>query len=179
MNDQINTNTGTDIDALLSELKETKSLGALITPRTLQPTTQPIVNEDNLNEFIMNKASMVIQQGCDALEDIKSSVASGGEAEEIDAYSKLIAAVSSSIDTLNKINLQNKKSIVAKEIKKMDVEMRQGIINAKVSNVTNNIILASREEIMKKLFNEAEDMSKVIDISADEEPLTKPDGESE
>ena len=168
-------NEQTDIDVLLNELKDTKSLGTLSPPRTLQPTIQPIVSEDNLNEFIMNKASMVIQQGCDALEDLKSAVASGGEAEEVDAYSRLITAVSSSIDTLNKINLQNKKSITAKEIKKMDVEMRKGLIDAKVNNVTNNIILASREEIMKKLFNEADDMSKVINVSSDEAPLLKPD----
>lgn len=157
-----------DIDTLLDELKSTKTLAGF-TPITPKPTDQPDINEETINDFIMKRASLIIQQGVDTLEALKNNVKSSGNPEEINAYSNLVAAVASSIDGLNKINLQNKKNKAAKEIKQMDIDHQKGVIESR-TNVTNNILVAPREEIMKRLFEEIE--QKVpINIDASDIPL--------
>jgi len=156
-----------DIDILLDELKDTKKFGAMIPIEAPAPTVQPELTDDNINSWIMNKAGLVIQQGVDTLERIKDSVRNSAEAEEVDSYSKLLNAVSSAVDTLNKINIQNKRNKSAKELKKMDIDMKNGQIEGK-NNVTNNIIIATREEMMQKLFGEAEEEAKTIDVTSTE-----------
>jgi len=145
-------NTNNDIDDLLNELKDTKKLGGMIMVESPLPTVQPDINDETINDFIMKKASLLIQQGVDTLEGIKNAVKGSGNPEEVESYSKLITAVTSTVDTLNKINIQNKKAAASRELKKLDMEMKQGQLT---NNGNINVLVAPREEIMNKLFNDA------------------------
>ena len=158
-----------DIDVLLDELKDTKKLGGMIPFKAPKATDQPNVTEENINEFIMQKTSLLVQQGIDTLEQIKNAVQGSGNAEEVDSYSKLVTAVASTIDTLNKVNLQNKKAKTSKELKEMDMEMRQGQLSNR-SGVTN-VLIAPREEMMDKIFGKAEEL--VIDALYEDDERSK------
>ena len=164
-----------DLNDLVSELKNTKSLAGLMVPPTTMTTatSSEIINEDNIDDFIYRKSSVLIQQGVDAIESIKGTVLQGAEAPVIEAYSKLMASVSSSIEILNKINLQKRKEKAAKDLKQMDLDASKKLLDkydggAHIKNQTNNIIVASREEIMKALVSKASNASEntksIIDV---------------
>lgn len=157
-----------DIDDLLDELKSTKNLGDLLPSIVSQPTTiREIVDEEDLNKWIIQKASFMIQQGVDVSELVKIGLSSGATAEDIDAYSNLLKSVASAVDTLNKLNIQNKRSKSAKEVQQLK-GAEGGTIGQVSGNVNNTFIVASREEIMDKLFQQAEE-PKVIDVEEEKD----------
>jgi hypothetical protein len=162
-----------DLNDLVNELKTTKSLTGLMTPPHSAPTNAEKVDENNVDDFIFRKSAMLIQQGIDTMESLKGSMMSGSKSDEIEAYSKLMASVANSIGILNKINLQKRKEKAAKELKQLELNTSNKLLDkydngATIKNQTN-IIVASREEIMQALINKASniaDQSKdVIDVS--------------
>lgn len=166
-----------DLSDLVTELKNTKSLtGVMSPPEPSNIATKPeTINEDNIDDFIFRKSSVLIQQGVDTIESIKETVLSGADAETIEAYSKLMSSVASSIEILNKINLQKRKEKAAKDLKQMDIDTSKKLLDKydgrTIQNQTN-ILVASREEIMSAILGEADniikdDTSNVIDIKSE------------
>lgn len=153
-----------DIDTLIDQLKETKQLGTFLSTRAQAlSTAQPDVNEENVNDFIMKVSSKLIQQGVDTIEVVKTESLSTANAEEVEAYAKLIAAVASAIDTLNKVNIQNKKSKSAKELKQMEIDNSKNLLDKYNGPTTQtNILIATREDVMKSMIKQAEEL-KVLD----------------
>ena len=153
-----------DLNDLVSELKHTKSLTGIMAPPEIEDTaTKPEkIDDNNIDDFIYRKSSILIQQGVDTIERIKNTVLSGATPETIEAYSKLMSSVASSIEILNKINLQKRKEKSAKELKQMDIDTSKKLLDKydghNIKNQTN-IIVASREEIMKALIGKASDLS--------------------
>ena len=140
-----------NIDTLLDELS---SFSLPVDTRVPIRNTSNI-NEENINEYIMKRASQLIDTSIDAVENIKDYVVQGQNPDELAALSELVNSVSKAIDTLNKINLQNKKAKTDKELKTMELQNRKEVAGMLPgNNVTNNTVnlVASREEIFKKLL---------------------------
>jgi len=160
-----------EINDLVDQLKETKKLGNFIANNIPPPDTtkDPVVTEDTINDFILNTASKLIQQGLDSAEFVKTQALGSGSAEEIEAYAKLITSVASAIDTLNKVNIQNKKAKASKEIKQMELDNSKNLLDKyEVKNQTNNILIATRDEIMKQLIEVAtKEEEPAIDVDYD------------
>jgi predicted amidohydrolase YtcJ len=161
-----------EIDDLIKELRETKNFGGFVKNTTTSPVISAApeeeINEEDISRYIINKSTKVINQGITTIENVRDSVLDGGTPDEILAYSDLIKAVTSSLDTLNKINLQNKKDKTAKQLKEMDVKNQKQLEPNKI--VTNNVIIAPREVLMKML-KDAEDKAKTIDIPSEQSSL--------
>jgi hypothetical protein len=167
-----------DLNDLVEELKTTKSLTGVMAPPSKPAKTEPEeINEENIDDFIYRKSSALIQQGVDTIEAVKETVLSGADADTIDAYSKLMNSVASSIEILNKINLQKRKEKAAKELKQMDIDRSEKLLDKydkpQIGQQTN-IIIASREEVMKALVDKAETIANegtkdVIDIAPGED----------
>ena len=161
-----------DLNDLVSELKNTKSLTSVMMPPKIEDTTtQPEkIDDTNIDDFIFRKSSTLIQQGVDTIERLKGTVMSGADSETIEAYSKLMSSVATSIEILNKVNLQKRKEKAAKELKQMDLDSSSRLMDkydtkSTITNQTNNIIVATREEIMKALMGKAESIaSKPIEV---------------
>lgn len=160
----MNKNQLEDLNDLVSELKNTKNLTNVMSlPGESKVDTQPEkIDESNIDDFIYRKSSILIQQGIDTIEGMKKTVLSGSDAETIEAYSKLMASVASSIEILNKINLQKRKENAAKELKQMDIDTSKKLLDkydpkTTIQNQTN-ILVATREEIMKALINKADNI---------------------
>ena len=157
-----------DLNDLVTELKTTKNLTNIMAPpEKVDTTTKPeTIDETNIDDFIYRKSSVLIQQGIDTIEGMKKTVLSGSDAETIEAYSKLMASVASSIEILNKINLQKRKEKAAKELKQMDIDTSKKLLDKYDTKTTienqTNILVASREEIMKALIGKADDITKQL-----------------
>lgn len=139
-----------DIDLLLDELKRTNTNPTSASAIPAFPTVTEAINPENMEDFIIRKAAHVIQQSIDVSEMIKDGIISTGDAESIEAYSKILTSSSNAIDVLNKINLQNKRIKSAKELETMKIDAKKSI-GAK--QVNTNILIATREEIMKQLVD--------------------------
>ena len=160
------------IDTLLNELSSFSLPVATPKPQAVTPD----VTEDNINEYILKKASCLINTSIDAVEDIKDYIVQGQNPDELAALSELINAASKSLETLNRINLQNKKAKTDKELKEMDIKSRKDVAGMLPGNnvVNNNLIVASREEIFKQLLNEPEPIqAEIVDSVVTEEKEDK------
>jgi acetyl-CoA carboxylase alpha subunit len=145
-----------DISTLLDELSN-------FTPAT--PNTQKaIVNQEPLKEedvqqYFLNKTKALIEAGLGAVQDLTPSVVGGSDSREIEALSKLMASTAQALDTLQRTALIDKKADRDEKLEKIKLEGKKEIslLTKGPNQVTNNnILIASREEIMKKLFASSE-----------------------
>ncbi len=139
-----------DIDTLLSELS-----GYTSPQHTRGPVVDVIeVTDENINDYILKRTSALVDIGAKAVSELAEIVTQGQNPEEIASLAELISANTHTIEVLNKINLNRKKEKHAIEMKKMDIEGKKEIVNLIPGNVVNNntnVLIASREEIMKQL----------------------------
>jgi len=138
-----------ELDDLLKELKQNNE----IAPPPPKPKTTTNISEDNISDYIMQNASKLIETGLDSVQTMRDVVSQTYGAEEVEAYAALIKSVTDSIETLNKIHIQNKKTKAAKELKQMDIDSKQQLGPA--IHTTNNVLIATRDEIIKGLIQAA------------------------
>lgn len=152
-----------DLDELLKQLKQSDDT-LPVPPKRERPTIN--VSEDNISEYILQNASKLIETGLDSVESMRDVVSQSFQSEDVEAYAILIKAVTDSIETVNKINLQNKKSKTAKEIKQMEIDSKQQL--GPVQHNTN-VLIATRDEIIKGLLDAAKTPAseKVINVEDD------------
>jgi hypothetical protein len=135
-----------ELDDLLKELKEEQCK----TPYTPPPAPPlPDLEDEDVNKYVLQNASKLVQLGIMSVESLKDVISQSYDAEEIESFASLIRSVNDSLNTVNKINIQNKKIKAAKEIKQMDLQ--------RVLPPTHqtNVLIATREEIIKGLVNNA------------------------
>lgn len=120
-------------------------------------TDSSSLNDDNVNEFVYNKTAEVIQSGLEAINTLKDSVMTGQDPKEISALAQLIGATTKAIDGLNKINLQIKQHKNNIEVAKLENDGIKKLQN----NTTNVVAIATREDVMKKLFDKPQRPEKI------------------
>ncbi|MDC3298438.1 hypothetical protein OAU81_00040 [bacterium] len=149
-----------EIDDLVSQLKDNNKAFQK------QKTEKKEITAENLEEFIMQSSGSLVQDSLEVIGSLKEYTNMAPDARETESIAELIKASTSAIETLNKILLQQKKSETQLKVKQMDVESRQGLAIAEQQTK----ILLSREDIMKKLMEDAD----TIDVTdQDEDTLSK------
>lgn len=141
----------TDIDSLVSQLQGINKIAK--NQNTIQE--QIPITKENLESFIIDQASKLIQDTNFTIQTIKPMVEAAPDAKEVSALAELIQASTSTLDTLGKLVISDKKNNTLKEIKKMDVEKKQ------VKDETQKLKY-TREEIFKQLFEH--DTTEVSEI---------------
>lgn len=116
-----------------------------------------VVTDDNVNAFVLEYGSRLIKDGMDSINKIKPKITSAQNADEISALSEMIRAMNSTLDTLTKISLQNKKEKVARETKMLAHDTKK-----QVAGPTTQVIVATREEIFKQI-QEATEIEEIKD----------------
>lgn len=151
-----------ELDDILNDLKKDPMLrDAAREQKRLNQELKQDLKEEDINQYILNKASLLVENGLDSVQTLKDIITQSIDAEEIEAYSSLIKAVNNSLETVNRINLQNKKAKVAKEIKQMEVEAKKQL--GPVQHNTN-VLIATREEIIKGLIDSSKQPKPVNDV---------------
>ena len=139
-----------DIDSIIEELKnDSVPASKEITPRIDELKEK--VNDDSVNDFVYKKTAELVEASLGAVQTIRDSVLTGVDPKEISALSQLINATSKALDTLNQINLQNKKDKNSVEVKKLELAAKDSIIS-KIPQTTN-VLIATRDEIMSQMFD--------------------------
>lgn len=132
--------------------------------KSLIPKFSP--NDENIQDYVYKSATELIDSSLFTLDKVKKSITSVMDHRELTSLAELIKATTSSIDILNKVVMENKKLKNAKEIKKMDIEAKKEIGNTKIKNQTN-ILVASREEILKQLVDKTIQQEEFIDVKSE------------
>jgi hypothetical protein len=150
-----------EINDIIEQLKN-DSVASDIKPKNIEITEK--VSDDNVDTFVYGKTVELVNASLGAVQTIRDTVLTGVDPKEIAALSQLINATTKALDTLNQINLQNKKSKSNVEIKKMELEANK-MIASKIPQTTN-ILIASRDEILKGMSSKKDLLkdSDIIDI---------------
>jgi 50S ribosomal subunit-associated GTPase HflX len=159
-----------ELDVLLDNLKNDTTISTLMEQNTA--VIKEPVTDDNINSYVMKKISKLIDDGMVTIESIQQDIISSStyESEQLEAFSNLFKSVVKAADTLNKINLQNKKDKSLKELKQMDIQMKKEFPD---SGGNTNILIATREEIIKTFLKDVNDTDKsTIDVTDYKEEQT-------
>jgi hypothetical protein len=130
-------------------------------------TSSPVALQDqDVNQYFLNKSKAVIEAGVNAIQDLSPYVTQGQNPDEIAALAELMSATTKALDTLNKGNLIDKKAVKDEKLKRIDIQGKKELLELQPSkNVTNNtnVLIASREEIMQKLFSKKAEVIEIED----------------
>ena len=140
-----------DIDNIIDALKEKNT--------EVKKEFRKAATKDNLEEYVIESASTVINEGLDLVKNLNVYLNAAPDAKDLSAYAELLNATSTAIETLNKIIVQDKKSDTLKDLKKMDHEIKKDLIGE-----AKDMLVGTREDMFKKLVKEAD----VIDVSTNE-----------
>jgi hypothetical protein len=152
MSDNQDTNNlDNTVDSILSQIKNTPTL-----LKKVNQMQKEDINKENLENFVIQYTSRLIENATESVEYIKDNVQAAPTADDVISLAELIKSTSGALEVLNKIVNTNKKSDTSIKIKQMDVDSKREELDTKV----NLAITASRDEIMKQLFNKA----KIVEI---------------
>tara|TARA_Y100000310_G_scaffold342958_1_gene448469 strand:+ start:1788 stop:2273 length:486 start_codon:yes stop_codon:yes gene_type:complete len=150
-------NSDPGINSLIDQLKDT----TLVNNHIHKEENTDLQKED-IEDFVIKNSSELINQSLDVMNNVKDYIMASGDPDSISALSELIRASSGAIESLNKIVIQNKRSATSMAVKSMDVNAKYAIEEKK----NENALIAGREEVFKKILNQAK-VIEVEDTSSD------------
>lgn len=161
-------NINSEIDEIIDQLKDDSINKQSNTNNQITTTENSSTNPSNLtdetvNDYVYHKSSELVESTLGAIHSLRDNILAGSDPKEIAALSQLINSASKALDQLNKINLQNKQAKTNVEIKKMEIESNSHL--SKLIPQTNNIVIATRDEIMERMFDKQpkKDKLQIID----------------
>ena len=161
------------VDDLLNQLRTTPSDFIVKSDSSnnsiLESLSTEPVKEEDLGDYIIKKTTTLVDQTMSAFKDIKNIAVSSNDPDTISALADLVKAANSAIDSLNKINMQNKKLKSAKEVAAIYAAAKAK--EDKPPSSTNIITVGSREEVLK-ILDQAKQKSSAIDAEYTEQTLS-------
>jgi hypothetical protein len=139
-----------ELSDLLGQLKQNN----VMTNKVVKSNDDFTLSKEDLEVFILNTSGRLIQDSLDMIDVVKDRVAGAAEPEDVTSLSELFKASTNTVETLNKILIQDKKTQTTLTVKQMDVESKREIAEK------SDRLTASRDDIIK-LIHDAE----VIDVS--------------
>ena len=152
-------------DAVNNILNQLKGFDA---KKETQITTTEPVTSDNLEKFVIDKASDLINKSLNMVDEFQTVLGASPSEESAEAMANLINAASSAIETLNKVLNSNKRAQTSIKIKEMDVESRNKINER--DNATR--LMMTRSEVMKLLQEASKETQQERVIEAESTPVT-------
>jgi hypothetical protein len=151
-------NTNSEIDDIIDQLKDDSITTTDKNKKEITEISQNI-NDETVNDYVYKKSSQLVESTLGAIESFRDNILAGSDPKEIAALSQLINSASKALDQLNKINIQNKQTKANIEIKKLEIESNSHL--SKMIPQTNNIVIATRDEIMQKMFDKPTKKEKI------------------
>lgn len=148
-------NDKNEIDTLLDQLQKNNTL----TKQAIK-IDEPLKKEE-IEKFVIEKAGELVRESLDLLKELKCNAIASSltDPEQISALASLTTATTSSLDTLNKLIISEKKNETVIKAKQIELEARK---NAPEDNGVK--LLVTREDILKQLIKAAQE-PKTIDIN--------------
>jgi hypothetical protein len=123
------------------------------------------LDKENLEAFLLNKAGKLINDSLSMVDIVKQYVESAPNAEDVASLSDLLKATTSSIDTLSKILVQNKRSETSIATKMLDINSKKEL---QQTDHEHKLEL-TREEVLDRLILEAEVITDKVEELTDKQ----------
>jgi hypothetical protein len=140
------------VGSLVEQLQETNQRAEKI-----KTERDPLKKED-LEKFVIDRGASLVEDALEMVATVKDFIISAPNAEDVEALSGLINATATAMDTLNKINLQDKKTDTSVKLKTMEIQAKKELLEAD----NTQRVLATREEIIKMLADKAKPIEAEI-----------------
>lgn len=141
-----------NMDDLIGQLKENNKM-----VRETVKSPEFELKPEELEQFILNRTGQLINDSMDMVNTVKQYVECAPDAEGVGSLAELLKATTSSIDTLSKILVQDKRGVTSTNLKKLDIAAKQHQLNTEHENK----ITLTRQEVLEQLIQSAE----VIDVT--------------
>jgi len=126
--------------------------------------TQPLqtLTTDELEQFLLTNAATLIRDSVQTVGELRTQMGPGSDPKELTGFAEIIKATSQALESLNRVYVTREKNKSAKEIKQMDIDSKQKI----VEDINNTRILMNREDLLKQLIeNTLSDGEDIIDVN--------------
>ena len=159
----INAQDQPDLDDVLASLSTVKE-----TIKEIKQVPVQDLTDENVYNFVMGKLMETINSNGEVLEQTKDLVNQVGTAEYIEAHSSIIKSQSELFKNMVNVVIEKRKMDQAKELKTRDLDIKEKNLANKVPElgngeggpITNNFILATRDQIFASMFGSPEDKEK-------------------
>jgi len=143
-------------------------------PETIVPVVPNTPEE--MQTFVLKHSAELVENSVKSIMELQKLTVATGDPEMMAGLASLIAASTGAIETVNKMNLQHKKSEANKELKKLEIEGKKEIQRLKNDGYLNlpqgntNILVATREEIIAQLTGKAKEKAanNVVELTSSE-----------
>lgn len=134
-----------NVDELVSELKKVKKDG------NRRIATADTLKKDEAEKFILDNAAGIVRTAMETLSEVQQRVASGGSAEEIESFAKLMTATTSALDTLGRLVKTDKDNETKVVTSKINAEARQLELQKKEGNDADSgqTVKINREDLYR------------------------------
>ena len=136
-----------DVHDLIDQLKENNK-----TVREVQKQGDFELKPEELEQFILNSTGRLIQDSMDMVNTVKQYVECAPDSEGVSSLAELLKATTSSIDTLSKLLVQDKRSETSTKLKQLDIASKHQLLETD----HNNKISLTRQEVLDQLIQNAE-----------------------
>jgi hypothetical protein len=141
--ENINDHVGDLLDQLKTNNKQVKKLRC---------SDEFQLKPEELEQFILNSTGKLIQDSMDMVSTVKEYVECAPDSEGVSSLAELLKATTSSIDTLSKLLVQDKREKSSVKLKKIDIAAKHQLIEAEQSSKNT----LTRKELLDELINNAE-----------------------
>lgn len=148
-----------EMDDTLNDIFNQLSSNAKNCTELKQPANDVHVHTEDIEQFAIDTSAQLVKKTLEIVEDIKDRACASSDPEDVQALASVLKAASSAMEAFNKIYISIERNKTVKEMKKADIESRTKM------NITNNQtkLLMSREDVLKKLFDDAAEVEAEID----------------
>jgi hypothetical protein len=149
------------VDSIINQIKSQSNSVNLVKKE------HPELKREELEDFVIQKTSSIINDCCDMVQGLKLDVEAGGDSKMVESTATLVNALVNAVNTLSKIQLAENSHKNKKEIEQMKID-------AKISTEENSLlgnksgVFISREDLLKEMFKRSniEDSKKDDDDGA-------------
>lgn len=147
-----------NIDSLVDQLRDNTSVN-----NQIQSTDEMYLERDKVEDFVIQNSGKLIKQSIEVMDNVKDYIMASGDPDSISSLADLINASSRSIESLNKIVIQNKRSATTLTVKEMDIKSKTELEDQR----NENALIGTREEVFQKILEDA----KVIEVNVQDEEI--------
>ena len=155
-------NIDKEINSLVDQLKDNNTVSENID--NIDPDVP--LSPEEIEQFVVQNSAKLITQSLQVMTNVKDYIMASNDPESVSALADLINASSKSIESLNKLVVQNKRSATSVITKQMDIDAKT-IIQERDPNK----MIGTREEIFKKLLTDAT-VIEADDVTQDSDDTT-------
>jgi hypothetical protein len=119
---------------------------------------------EELEQFILNSTGKLVQDSMDMVSTVKEYVECAPDSDGVTSLAELLRATTSSIDTLSKLLVQDKREKSAVKLKQIDIAAKHQLLEAEHSNKK----ALTRKEVLDELMHNAQ-TAEIVDAELDQD----------